>query len=126
MLFTLVLFDVAGQHGGLAGDSRILDGEAGTLIPWILVPVVGLVLSSGLWLAAGTPWGLTQHWWLLGKTAIAAVLTTIGLALILAHVASPAARIGGVLALTTATVLSVLKPWGRTRRRTPRHRLSES
>jgi hypothetical protein len=127
MLITLVLVDIAGRHSSPSGDVTLLDGTAGALISWTLVPTVGLVLSSGLVLSARSSWGLAQHWWLLTKMAIAAVLTVSGLALMLAHRDILPARIAAVGALMTATALSVLKPWGRRNRvRPPRHRLRES
>lgn len=107
---------------------RVLDGQAGALIAWVLVPIVGLSVSSGLILAAYTPWGLTGHWWVLAKMIIAAALTTTGLTLMLIPGPIMQLRIGALGALLLAIALSVFKPWGRTpfgaraQRRKARHR----
>lgn len=113
MLAVLVLLDLARLRTPLA-DRGVLDGDAGTLMSWTLVPTVALVLATGLILAVRSPWGLTRYWWLLAKCALAAALTGAGLILMLTGAHSVGVRCAAVVALLTATVLSVVKPWGRT------------
>jgi hypothetical protein len=91
-------------------------------------------------LGLGTRWGLARHWWVLAKLALTIVLASAAVfvlqpslneaaatALALPPADLPGAGIGpvavraataptlGVLLLTTAVVLAVFKPWGRTR-----------
>lgn len=92
----------------------VLDGLTGAYLVWVLVPTVALVLATGLILAAYSPWGLVRHWWLIGKLGLTAILTCYGLAVMLAAVHTPHDRLTAAAVLGTATVLSVVKPWGRT------------
>jgi hypothetical protein len=105
----------------------------------LLIPVSLLALTSGVLLGIYTKWGLVRYWWVAVKltlTVIAVVLIPLsllpGLRELSALVAdTPADRLAdtGPLALdmlaagcvstamyVTNAVLSVLKPWGRTRR----------
>jgi hypothetical protein len=104
-----------------------------------LVPVSLGALLSGLALSLGTHWGLARHWWVLVKlvltvaaftATILALRGTIGEAVALvagvptdAMAAVDLGEVGVALVIapsvaltiyTTATVLSVFKPWGRT------------
>lgn len=127
MMAALIVIGVAELREPIS-QLRVLDGQAGALIAWVLVPVVGLTVSSGLVLAVYTPWGLAGHWWVLLKMVIAAGLTTTGLTLMLIPGPVMQLRIGALGALLVATALSVFKPWGRTpfgaraQRRKARHR----
>ncbi|MCX4963369.1 DUF2269 domain-containing protein [Streptomyces sp. NBC_00654] len=99
---------------------------------WLVVPVALLALLSGLVLALGTPWGLARHRWVWTKfwlTLITAGLSIFSLRPGIDHAAaSGTVDIDLVVApaVATATYLfitavSVLKPWGPTRRgRRPR------
>lgn len=120
MLITLGIGDVAELHHH--GTDGMLDGLAGALIAWVLVPAVALVLCTGLLLAARSSWGLVRHWWMLGKLIIAAALTVYGLAAMLNAVHAPHDRLAAAGALGAAIVLSVVKPWGRTPFAPLRHR----
>lgn len=122
MLIVLLLGECA-QLRTHAGPG-MLDGLVGGLVAWALVPAVAAVLSTGLILCVRTPWGLTRHWWIMAKCGIAAVLTVTGLTVMLMPVHPFYARCAAVAALGAATVLSVVKPWGRTpfSRSTPRRR----
>ena len=124
----LVALDVIGLN---SGDPVVRAGVvvAMTVIAcWVLIPVVCASLCSGLVLALGTSWGLARHWWLVAKSGIAVVLTATGVALtlprvtgVLAGEAEPvqaltlAARLVALGLLLTATGISVVKPWGKTR-----------
>lgn len=94
---------------------------------WLVVPVALLALVSGLVLALGTPWGLARHRWVWTKFWL--TLITTGLSVfslrpgIDAAAADGAVDINIVIAPSVATAtylfitaVSVLKPWGLTRR----------
>ncbi|MFV0132137.1 DUF2269 domain-containing protein [Streptomyces sp. HMX87] len=98
----------------------------------LLLPVAVLTLLSGLLLSLGTPWGLARHRWVwtkfwltLATTATAFALRTGANAAVAAVAAgAPLPDAGDVLfgpvvslsAHVFMTVVSVLKPWGLTRR----------
>nr|WP_232328065.1 PDR/VanB family oxidoreductase [Kibdelosporangium sp. MJ126-NF4]CEL16512.1 Flavodoxin reductases (ferredoxin-NADPH reductases) family 1; Vanillate O-demethylase oxidoreductase [Kibdelosporangium sp. MJ126-NF4] len=99
----------------------------------IVIPSVVLTIITGLVVALGTPWGLAEHWWVLVKFVIslsipaAAAVESRWVTELVARTADPAgepgtlgvslaAVVGGfAVLLWTATTLSVVKPWGRTR-----------
>ncbi|TQE33006.1 DUF2269 domain-containing protein [Streptomyces ipomoeae] len=100
---------------------------------WLLIPVGFLTFLSGLVLSLGTPWGLARHRWVHTKFWLTlATLTATVFALrpgVNSAVAAVAAGgplpdagdvlFGPVVSLTAyvfMTVISVLKPWGLTRR----------
>jgi hypothetical protein len=81
-----------------------------TLSDLFVLPATLLVLLTGVVLGMGTKWGLVRFYWVLGKLLIALVL------LVVANIGFDETATGyGLLILLTslATVLSVLKPWGR-------------
>ncbi|MFD7387238.1 DUF2269 family protein [Streptomyces sp. NPDC059852] len=100
---------------------------------WLLLPLAVLTLVSGLVLSLGTHWGLARHRWVYTKFWLT-LATTAATALVLrpavnAAVAEVAAGgplpdtqdvlMGPVVSLSAyvfMTVISVLKPWGLTRR----------
>lgn len=100
----------------------------------VAIPSMGLSIVTGLVVSLGTKWGLVRYRWVLTKFAISVSIPLVAgtaenaLADELARrTADPAGRPGGAglalvaclggftLALWAATVLSVVKPWGRTR-----------
>lgn len=101
----------------------------------LVIPLALGSILTGLVVSVGTKWGLIRHWWVLAKLGIALAIVTfagvkenVWLREVVAKTAQdPAAELHGVdvsLAITfvafavglwTATVLSVYKPWGRTR-----------
>ncbi len=94
---------------------------------WLVVPVALLTLVTGLVLALGTPWGLARHRWVWTKFWL--TLITTGLSIfslrpgIDAAAADGAVDINLVIAPSVATgtylfitAISILKPWGLTRR----------
>lgn len=94
---------------------------------WLVVPVALVSLLSGLVLALGTPWGLARHRWVWTKfwlTLITAGLSVFSLRPGIDEAAARgAADIDLVIAPSVATAtylfvtaISVLKPWGPTRR----------
>ncbi|MGI5439645.1 DUF2269 domain-containing protein [Streptomyces shenzhenensis] len=98
----------------------------------LLLPVALATLGSGLVLSLGTPWGLARHRWVwikfwltLATTAATAFALRPGVHAAAAAVAGgPLPDAGAVLtgpgvslaACVFMTVISVLKPWGPTRR----------
>lgn len=119
----LVTGDDAMRHAAYVA----MDLVGGTL----LVPIALLALTTGLLLSLGTRWGLVRHWWVLVKFGITTVAATLTIFLLRPGL-DEAARTGldelvqervnlviaptvALTLYTTATVLSVLKPWGRTR-----------
>jgi hypothetical protein len=101
----------------------------GVIVAWVLIPVVVVSMVSGLVLALSTPWGLARYWWVLAKCAIAIVLATTGVLLLLprlpqviagdgepVRMQTLLARSAALLLLLLATGVSVVKPWGKTPR----------
>lgn len=105
------------------------------IIGWyVIVPLCLASLATGLIQALGTKWGLFRHYWILYKFLIIAVSTLILFGFMktlnnLGHLAQDASvsvdnlhnpspvlhSILALLALLIATILSVYKPWGKTR-----------
>lgn len=100
---------------------------------WLVLPLALLTLLSGLLLALGTPWGLAKHRWVytkfwltLATTAASAFALRPGINDTVATVSAgapmtnPSDLIAGPIVSLSAylfmTVISVLKPWGLTRR----------
>ncbi|MFE0181004.1 DUF2269 domain-containing protein [Streptomyces olivaceus] len=100
---------------------------------WLLLPLALLTLTSGVVLALGTHWGLARHRWVFTKfwvTSATTVATVLALrpgvnsavAAVAAGEALPDAGdvlAGPVVSLSAyvfMTVVSLLKPWGPTRR----------
>lgn len=99
----------------------------------IVIPSMVLAIVTGLVVSLGTKWGLVKHWWVLVKFGIALSIPLVAavesqwVQELGERTADPAAEPGGLgiallvclggytAALWTATVLSVVKPWGRTR-----------
>ncbi|WP_330174801.1 DUF2269 domain-containing protein [Streptomyces sp. NBC_01498] len=113
------------------GDSTLTEASYRAMrvfAEWLLAPVALITLGSGLVLSLGTPWGLARHRWVWVKfwlTLATAAATIFSLRPEIEH----AADNGGVpdISLVVApsvatsaylfmTVVSVLKPWGLTRR----------
>ncbi|MFJ4466843.1 DUF2269 domain-containing protein [Streptomyces sp. NPDC089424] len=100
---------------------------------WLLLPLAFLTLGGGLLLSLGTQWGLARHRWVYTKFWLTLATTTAtAFALrpgVNAAVASVTAGeglpdagdvlMGPVVSLSAyvfMTVISILKPWGPTRR----------
>ncbi|GAA3997414.1 membrane protein [Streptomyces plumbiresistens] len=100
---------------------------------WLLLPLAFLTLLSGLVLALGTPWGLAKHRWVCTKFWLTLATTTatvfalrpgVNSAVSAVAAGGPLPDAGDVLfgpvvslsAYLFMTVLSILKPWGLTRR----------
>ncbi|SER53810.1 DUF2269 domain-containing protein [Streptomyces qinglanensis] len=99
---------------------------------WLLAPLALLTLASGVLLSVGTRWGLARYWWVWIKfwLTLAAILASVLLfrTRIDSTVADVAAGrpilpyelvippLVSLGAYTFMTVISMLKPWGRTKR----------
>ncbi|CAL9495050.1 hypothetical protein SUDANB2_03307 [Streptomyces sp. enrichment culture] len=100
---------------------------------WLLLPVAFLTLLSGLVLSFGTPWGLARHRWVVTKFWLTLATTTatafalrpgVHAAVTAVAAGRPLPDAGDVLfgpvvslsAYVFMTAISVLKPWGPTRR----------
>ncbi|MFC9130534.1 DUF2269 domain-containing protein [Streptomyces sp. NPDC057099] len=100
---------------------------------WLLLPVAFLTLLSGLVLSLGTAWGLARHRWVWTKFWLTLATTTatvfalrpgVNSAVTAVAAGGPLPDAGDVLmgpvvslsAYVFMTVISVLKPWGLTRR----------
>ncbi len=104
------------------------------LANWLIVPVALLALVSGLVLSLGTPWGLARHWWVSIKLWLT-LITFVATVFALRPTINQAAVLGipntSLIAAPTVassayffmTAISVLKPWGPTRRGR-RHRIT--
>ncbi|AZQ40393.1 DUF2269 domain-containing protein [Streptomyces cyaneochromogenes] len=100
---------------------------------WLLLPVAFLTLVSGLVLALGTQWGLARHRWVYVKFWVTLATTTatvfalrpgVNSAVGAVAAGGPLPDAGDVLfgpivslsAYVFMAVISILKPWGLTRR----------
>ncbi|WAZ26125.1 DUF2269 domain-containing protein [Streptomyces cinnabarinus] len=100
---------------------------------WLLLPIAFLTLLSGLLLSLGTPWGLARHRWVWTKFWLTLATTTATVFALRPGVNSAVTAVaaggplpdsgdvlfGPIVSLTAyvfMTVISVLKPWGLTRR----------
>lgn len=103
----------------------------------VLLTAGVVCLASGVVLGLGSKYGLVRYWWVAIKLALNLVLTTLVIVLLRPGLDEAAAQardgrgvaemgqvaenmlfppIVSLAVLTFATVLSVLKPWGRVRR----------
>ncbi|WP_053748833.1 hypothetical protein [Streptomyces sp. MMG1533] len=100
---------------------------------WLVLPLAFLTLLSGLTLSLGTPWGLARHRWVYTKFWLTLATTTatvfalrpgVDSAVSAVAAGGPLPDAGDVLfgpivslsAYLFMTVISILKPWGLTRR----------
>ncbi|MFC4464781.1 DUF2269 family protein [Streptomyces xiangluensis] len=100
---------------------------------WLLLPLAFLTFLSGLVLSLGAPWGLTRHRWVYTKfwltlatmaATVFALRPGVDSAVAAVSVGGPLPDVSEVLAgpivslsaYVFMTAISVLKPWGLTRR----------
>jgi hypothetical protein len=128
--------------GRFARDADVRGLAYQALAAFVVWPMLtsGLVcLATGAILGLGTKWGLLRYWWVAVKLVLNLALCALilfalepGMAAVAAHGREVSAGGGGdpaaaselffppavsLATLTFATVLGVLKPWGRLRRR---------
>jgi hypothetical protein len=126
VLFMLVM----ARSTGDADYARALYRTVETSI-WLSVPMGAVSGLTGLVLGLGTPWGVATHWWVVLKEIAFIPLVVTDFLVVapgahdLAHGGSGSLlepAIGHCVLLTLATVVSIVKPFGRTprgRRRLP-------
>lgn len=108
------------------------------LVPWTVPALSLLIVATGVVLGLGTKWGLLRFWWVTTKLAISLLLVALVFVALLpgvnalevtsattgeevrAQLEDPMMFlyppvVSGML-LTFSAILSVTKPWGRTRR----------
>lgn len=100
---------------------------------WLVLPMALLTLFSGLLLSLGTRWGLARHRWVIAKFWLTLATVAASVTLLRPGVSRAAEAVtsggavgeprdlvmGPAVSLTAyvfMTVISVLKPWGLTRR----------
>ncbi|MEV6419786.1 DUF2269 domain-containing protein [Streptomyces sp. NPDC051662] len=94
---------------------------------WLIIPIALLALISGVLLSLGTPWGLARHRWVWTKfwlTLITLGATVFALRPTISDAAATGLPNSSLVAAPTVascaylfmTAISVLKPWGLTRR----------
>ncbi|MEV4975719.1 DUF2269 domain-containing protein [Streptomyces scopuliridis] len=97
------------------------------LADWLIIPIALLALISGVLLSLGTPWGLARHRWVWIKfwlTLITLAATVLALRPTINDAAATGLPDNSLVAAPTVascaylfmTAISVLKPWGLTRR----------
>ena len=99
---------------------------------WLSVPLAAVSGLTGVLLGLGTPWGIAKHWWVVVKEVAFVPLVVTDLLVVgpSVHDAARGLSQGGPLdpaiahcvVLALATVVSIVKPFGRTprgRRRVP-------
>ncbi|MFF9397769.1 DUF2269 domain-containing protein [Streptomyces sp. NPDC014744] len=104
---------------------------------WLIVPFAMFSLLSGLALSLGTPWGLARHRWVWTKFWLTLVAAALSVFALRPAIDEAAARGSVGLDLVVApslatatylfvTAISVLKPWGTTRRGQRLHRAART
>ncbi|HEX2272820.1 MAG TPA: hypothetical protein VHG90_02990 [Acidimicrobiales bacterium] len=125
-----------GVSATLTGSETLADGYYAAMDTTVnhVMPAAALAtFATGLVLALATRWGLFRHWWVITKFVLAIVTVVVGVAIIDPAVRdtietrartgstgfSPAllpAVVATPLMLLSATVIAIIKPWGRTSR----------
>jgi ABC-type spermidine/putrescine transport system permease subunit II len=115
---------IAARSTGGADMARALYQSVETSV-WLSVPAGLLAAVTGVLLGLGTKWGLARYWWVLAKEVIVVPVVVTDLLLVApgAHDAARGQLSGRLLdpalahcvVLTAATVLSLVKPFGRIR-----------
>ncbi|GAA2064850.1 membrane protein [Streptomyces albiaxialis] len=123
-----------GTAGGAAGGATATGSYRAMKVfgDWLLAPVSLLTLTTGLILSLGTHWGLARHRWVYTKFWLTLVTTAASIFAFRATIDSAVSASGAgqhvdpvdllippcvsLSAYLFMTALSVLKPWGLTRR----------
>ena len=128
LVVTMLVLGVAAaitDEAPLAAAGHSLMARVGTAI----IPAFAIAtLGTGIVLSVATPWGLFRHHWVVVKLVLGAAVIVTGIALTDRWIqqalieAGPARSLlvagsaAHLLMLGAATVISVDKPWGKTRR----------
>lgn len=110
----------AAALGADATRAAALYAATATLSETYFLPGTLLVLLTGVVLGLGTKWGLFRFYWVLVKLVISLVLLAAANLTVAAKVAAPTGELvwwltALVAPTALATVLSIVKPWGRVR-----------
>ncbi|GIF78255.1 hypothetical protein [Asanoa siamensis] len=112
---------------GLATDDTVVRDAATAMAQRIdgrlLAPMAGVSACTGIVLAAATPWGFFQHWWVLTKFTISMIQVYAGI-FVLSPALTGSLTDGPTVSLVVGTGLmagaiafqgwvSIRKPWGR-------------
>lgn len=91
---------------------------------WLSVPLAAVSGATGIVLGLGTPWGVAKHWWIVLKEAAFVPLVLTDLLVVRPSVHDAAhgitggrildAAIAHCVVLALATVVSIVKPFGKT------------
>jgi hypothetical protein len=126
----VLLLGVTGAGGA---DPRAVYPAMHLLGVALLVPLALVSLASGVLLGLLTPWGLVRHWWVLLKLVLTTGGAVLALVVLTPSLSRAAAAVGAgrpvadaflwraptgaSVVLLVTLVLSVVKPFGRVRRR---------
>ncbi|MFE1769910.1 DUF2269 domain-containing protein [Streptomyces sp. NPDC059008] len=128
----LLTLSVTGFTAGSPETAAVAYRAMKIFSDWLVLPIALVTLVSGLVLSLGTAWGLARHRWVFIKfwlTLVTVLLTVFSLRPGIDQLAAEAAAgsavpdVGLVVAPAVATAtylfitaISVLKPWGLTKR----------
>jgi hypothetical protein len=126
----LLTLSVAGMRGA---DPAVIYPAIALVGQNLLVPLAVAAWALGILTSLLTPWGLVKHWWVLVKLVLTTILAGLVVFLLwpsLREIPAPgfvvtpafqeqllAPPIVQTTALLGITLISVFKPWGRTKRR---------
>jgi len=129
MLVLEIAAATAQKVGGSEAAYALLDDVSGTLVAPPPASFSIAALLTGIVLSLGTKWGLFDHYWVVAKLLLTVVVIFSGIFLVEGWIrqasAAPegpapmlliCASVAHLLMLVAATVVSVYKPWGTTRR----------
>ena len=86
---------VLGFAGLIGSDPAVAYPAARILAAWLVAPLAGLALATGLLLVATTSWGLFTHRWVTAKLAITLVLAVAVAGLLIPRLGAVAAAVTG-------------------------------
>ena len=142
IVVTMLVLSIAAATTQEVGMSEaayvLLDDVSDTLVAPPPASFSIAALLTGIVLSLGTRWGLFEHYWVVAKLLLTAAVIFSGIFLVDRWLQQASAAPGGtaptlliyasvvhLLMLVAATVISVYKPWGKTKRgrreAVPRH-----
>ena len=129
-MLVLEIAAATAQEAGTAESAYALIGDvSSTLVAPPPASFSIAALLTGIVLSLGTRWGLFEHYWILAKLLLTLAVIFSGIFLVDRWIQQASARPEGpasmlliytsvahLLMLGAATVISVYKPWGKTKR----------
>ncbi|TDC76205.1 DUF2269 domain-containing protein [Streptomyces hainanensis] len=129
----LLVLGIAGATTGSAATAEAAYRAMNIFGDWLIAPLALTTFASGLVLSLGTPWGLARYRWVYAKFWLTLGAGLASLFLFRAGIADAAAEVAAGRAVSDPaalvappvvslslylfmTAISVLKPWGPTRR----------